>query len=144
MSEGTAKQCLTSTICLSSSNSMFACHKQNISVKHSDGQPDKYCARQAKFQMFAKQCLFVWPGLEDVKAMKAQWVQSRTLVSAWRVQSAIVLIKFRLQRRIQLNGQLEQSSSYVFSKAKFRTWSEPEFHWCHVVSSLIHISDRNL
>ena len=41
---------------------VVACHKQKMFVKHL-GQTDERYAWQAKFQMFAKQGLPVWPGL---------------------------------------------------------------------------------
>ena len=46
----------------------FACHKQKciLSTCLCSGQIKKHCARQTKLQMFAKQRLSVWPGLNPI------------------------------------------------------------------------------
>ena len=60
------KHFLTSTFCLSMFLKLVTSKKCLSSTCLCSGQTNKYCARQAKLQMFAKQCLSIWPGLNPM------------------------------------------------------------------------------
>ena len=72
------KHCLTSTFRLSKFQKHFllVASKKCLSSKClCDGQTVKHCAWQAKLQMLAKQCFFLWPGFRLSTNRLKQWTK---------------------------------------------------------------------